>query len=103
MEKRGESSQPDANSVNAPPEIRRAPDFLTVYSTSARVAYSEYDVRIFLGDVVFPDPSEKTDKEVVQERACIILPFECAQALSNALEQTLMEIDEVASNRRATE
>ena len=87
METDEKTIAPEATTGNQQPEIRQAPDFITVYSTSARVAFSEYDVRIFLGDVVFPNPSEKRDKEVVQERLCIILPLKCAASLAEEIEQ----------------
>jgi hypothetical protein len=88
-----------AISGNQPLEIRRAPDFITAYSTSARVAYSEYDVRIFLGDVVFPHPSDKRKTEVVEERVCAILPIECAVSLRNALNEVIDQI-EIDQGRR---
>src|SRR5208337_1698435 len=90
--KRGEPSQGAEAPANQVPEVRRARDFTTVYSTSARVAYSEYDVRIFLGDVVFPEPSEGRDKAVVEERVCIVLPLGCAASLTEELQALLEEI-----------
>jgi len=99
VEKRGEPSQLDETSLSQPPEIRRAPDFITVYATSARVAYSEYDVRIFLGDVVFPNPSEKRDKAVVEERVCVVLPLGCAVSLENALEAVTEQFGSDESKR----
>lgn len=103
MENREETSQAAVSSGNQAPEIRRAPDFMTVYATSARVAYSEYDVRIFLGDVVIPNPSEKAEKEVVQERVCIILPAECAVSLERDLEQVTMAFENDYGWRRPGE
>lgn len=85
----------EAATGNPQPEIRQAPDFITVYSTTARVAYSEYDIRIFLGDVVFPNPSEKRDKEVIEERLCIILPLKCAASLANEMEAVTDGVEEV--------
>jgi hypothetical protein len=92
MVKRGEPSQVAETPANQLPEVRRARDFATVYSTSARVAYSDYDVRIFLGDVVFPEPSEGRDKAVVEERVCIVLPLGCACSLTEELQVLLDEL-----------
>ena len=86
METHEKAVQQEASSEGLQPEIRRAPDFITVYATTVRVAYSQYDVRVFLGDVVFPNPSDKSKKEVVQEKICVILPPDCAIALGQELE-----------------
>lgn len=86
METEKEVAQHPASSESQQLEIRRAPDFTTVYATTVRVAYSQYDVRVFFGDVVVPNPSDKSGKEAVQEKVCIILPPDCAIALAQELE-----------------
>jgi hypothetical protein len=102
METHEKPNPQEATSGNQEPEIRQAPDFITVYSTSVRVAYSEYDVRIFLGDVVFPNPSEKRDKEVVQERVCIVLPLECAESLEALLGEVTFNFESEYGRRQTS-
>jgi len=103
METHEKGTQQEATAEAQQPEIRRAPDFITVYATTVRVAYSQYDVRVFLGDVVFPNPSDDSKKEVVQERICVILPPDCAEALGQELEMLgNVSFEEVRGNRQTS-
>jgi len=102
METHEKVIQQETKSGDQQPEIRRAPDFITVYATSARVAYSEYDVRVFLGDVVFPNPADKSVKGLVEERVCIILPPECAERLESALSDITDCFEDVFGRRETS-